>query len=79
MPLYIKDDGVAELVRTLAERRGVTKQEAVKQAVSAELARLDNAIPLWEKLKKLRESYGPLEPTGLLADKAFFDELSGDL
>ncbi len=36
MPLYIKDDLAADLVAELAELRGVSKQEAVKQEVRAE-------------------------------------------
>jgi len=77
MPLYIKDDTTADLVRELAEMRGTTKQEAVKLAVTAELERLRRDT-LVERLKALRERLGPLEPSGLLADKAFFDELSGE-
>lgn len=64
-------------MRELAELRGTTKQDAVKQAVMAELERLRNET-LWGRLQRLHEKFGPLEPTGLLADKAFFDDLSGD-
>ncbi len=39
MPLYIKDDEVAQLVTELAKRRGTTKQDAVKLAVQAALER----------------------------------------
>ena len=37
MPLYIKDDATSELVAKLARLRGVSKQDAVKLAVMAEL------------------------------------------
>ena len=78
MPLYIKDDETAGLVRELAELRGVSKQDAVKQAVTAELQRLRPQTPLWERVQRLHRKYGLPAPTGLAADKAFYDELSGE-
>ena len=79
MPLYIRDDATAELVAQLAKQRGITKQDAVRIAVKAELERTAQAVPLRERLEALwREN--PLPPsTGQVADKEFFDELSGDL
>ena len=79
MPLYIKDDVTAELVAQLAKQRGVSKQDAVKLAVTAELKRDAEAVPLREQFAQFRKQYPLPEPTGLKADKAFFDELSGDL
>lgn len=79
MPLFIKDNATAELVTTLAKRRRLTKQDAVKLAVVAELARDDAKMPLLERLEQLWRD-NPLPPaTGLAADKAFFDELSGEM
>jgi antitoxin VapB len=78
MPLYIKDDGTAALVAELARRRGVSKQEAVRLAVQAELQRIAEAIPLRERIAAWRKEH-PMPPaTHLKADKAFFDELSGE-
>jgi antitoxin VapB len=78
MPLYIKDDTTARLVAELAAKRGITKQAAVRLAVSNELERAKNAIPLRERFAALRRAH-PLPPaTGFLADKAFFDDLSGE-
>jgi antitoxin VapB len=77
MPLYIKDDTTAQLVGELAKLRGTSKQDAVRHAVTAELGRL-RQDSLLERLQALRDRLGPLKPTGLLADKAFFDELSGE-
>jgi antitoxin VapB len=37
--LFIRDDETAGLVAELAKRRGLTKQDAVKAAVTAELKR----------------------------------------
>lgn len=79
MPLYIRDDATAELVAKLAKQRGLTKKDAVRLAVTAELERTAQAVPLRERLAALwRENPLP-PPTGRVADKAFFDELSGDL
>lgn len=79
MPLYIRDDATAELVAKLAKERAMTKQDAVRFAVQAELARGKEAVPLRERFASLRTTH-PLPPaTGEKADKAFFDELSGDL
>ncbi len=79
MPLYIKDDRTAELVTQLARLRGVSKQDAVKDAVQAALDRAAEAVPLRDRLAALRKAH-PLPPeTGESAEKAFFDELSGGL
>jgi antitoxin VapB len=78
MPLFIKDEQTARLVNELAQRRGTTKQDAVKFAVQAELARETKDLPLREKLA-LWHKLHPLPPaTGKIADKAFFDDLSGE-
>jgi antitoxin VapB len=79
MPLYIKDDTTAQLVARLAKLTGVTKQDAVKLAVLAELGRVEQVLPLRTRLAALRAEH-PLPPaTGEAADKAFFDDLSGEL
>ncbi len=79
MPLYLKDDMTAELVAHLARKRGISKQEAVRQAVQAELQRMMAAIPLRERIAAWRKEHKLPPPTGQAADKAFFDELSGEL
>jgi antitoxin VapB len=78
MLLHIEDDATVELVRELADRRGVSEQDAVTLAVTAELDRLKSQIPLRDRLRNFRAE-NPLPPkTRLVADKAFFDELSGE-
>jgi antitoxin VapB len=79
MPLYIKDDATAELVAQLARMRGVSKQNAVRVAVQAELDRMASAIPLRERMAAWRKQHPMPPPTGEQADKPFFDELSGEL
>ena len=79
MPLYIKDDATAELVGQLARQRGVSKQDAVKMAVKAELERAAATVPLRQRFAELRAAHPLPPPTGETTDKAFFDELSGQL
>lgn len=78
MPLYIKDDRTAELVAELAKLRGTSKQDTVRFAVEAELRRMQQTVPLRERFASLRAAHPLPQPTGKPADKAFFDELSGD-
>jgi antitoxin VapB len=79
MPLLIKDDTTAALVAQLAKLRGISKQDAVKLAVQAELDRAEQTVPLRVRFAALRAA-NPLPPaTGDMADKAFFDQLAGDL
>ncbi len=61
MPLYIKDDVTADLVDRLAKQRGLTKQDAVKLAVTAELERSTEAMPLRDRFARLRSDH-PLPP-----------------
>jgi antitoxin VapB len=79
MPLYIKDDETAQWVGELARLRGLTKQAAVKLAVRAELERATKAIPLRDRFAALRAAHPLPPPTGEVADKAFFDDMSGEL
>jgi antitoxin VapB len=79
VPLYLKDDETAHLAGRLAKLLGTSKQDAVKLAVRAELDRMAEAIPLRERFAALRRAH-PLPPAaGTTADKAFFDDLSGDV
>jgi len=53
--------------------------DAVKLAVRAELDRAADRVPLRERFAALRAEHPLPRRTGKKADKAFFDELSGDL
>lgn len=78
MPLNIRNERVNELAEKLAAQRRVNKTEAVRIALENELRREAEAVPLWERLRPLRERIAAYPDSGLAADKAFFDELSGD-
>jgi antitoxin VapB len=78
MPLNIRSEEVNQLAERLAARTRTNKTEAVRTALENELHRLDKAIPLREGLRALQERVLRRPATGLQADKAFYDELSGD-
>ena len=77
MPLDIRSEEVNQLAETLAARKRVNRTDAVKQALESELRRLDQALPLPERLRSLQDRVMARPATGLEADKAFYDELSG--
>ena len=81
--LYIKDQKTALLAERVAKKLGTTKTEAVRQALEAIDAKFDDdsakrlstrelMIEFWKR-HPLPETLGPIP------DKAFYDELSGDL
>jgi antitoxin VapB len=59
MPLYIKDDEIANLVARLAKLRGLSEQDAVRFAVQAELDRTQKALPLRARVQALRAAPSP--------------------
>jgi antitoxin VapB len=79
MPLYIKDDTIAALVAALSAERGIKTQEAVRLAVSNELGRHAAAVPLRERIAAWHAAHPLPAATGLVADKRFFDEVSGEM
>ena len=76
MAFHIKDPATDAAVRELAKRRGISLTAAVREAVEKELAR--SRRPLKERIDDLAADYRRHPLTGLAADKAFFDELSGN-
>ena len=76
MPLYVKDQEVDRLAERLSTLRKVSKTEAVRQALSHELARAENEPTLVEKAVAMTRALNTkYAPTGLKADKAFIDSL----
>ena len=77
--LQIRNRRVVELAAKLAAVRRSTKTDAVLSALENELARIEGEKSLAERLKPLQERIAAVPRTGLEADKAFYDDLSGDL
>jgi antitoxin VapB len=78
MPLNIRNEIVNQLAERLAARTRMNKTDAVKTALENELRRLDEAIPLRQRLRPLQDRVLSRPATGLEADKAFYDEPSGN-
>jgi len=78
MPLNIRSEEVNRLAERLAARKRLNKTDAVKLALQNELQRLEETIPLKERLRAIQERVRKRPATGLEADKAFYDELSDE-
>lgn len=76
MPFHVRDAEADGLVRELARKRGVGITEAVKLAVRAELTR-DDGSEYMAKVREIQDRIAARGRSGLKADKAFFDDLSG--
>ncbi len=84
--LQIRNRRVVELAAKLAAVRRSTKTDAVLHAFENELAASNGRSRCAERVKTLAERVKPIQDrvmsrpaTGLEADKAFYDDLSGDL
>jgi antitoxin VapB len=78
MPLNIRNEEVNRLAERLAARKRLSKTEAVKLALTNELRRLEEAVPLRERVRPIQQRVRKRPTTGLEADKAFYDELNGE-
>jgi antitoxin VapB len=79
--LYIKDRETAELATEVARRAGMTKTAVVREALQEFRRKLPPERKKPDIVQWLADyrSQRPLgRPTGLKADKAFFDWLSGE-
>jgi antitoxin VapB len=76
MAFHISDPKTDEAVRRLAQAKGKTLTETIREAVENEYNR---TVPLAERLKPIQEHLAAIrKPSGKPADKAFYDDLSGD-
>ncbi len=72
MPLHIEDKAATDAVRRLARVRSLTLTEA-GVACEEVLSRDDRSRPVAERLQDIHQRLRSFAPTGLKADKAFFD------
>jgi antitoxin VapB len=77
MGIFIKDAATDKAIRKLAKLRGTTLTEAIRTAVLKSLSE-DSAADEDAALKKIQDRFASYPPTGLKADKAFFDSLYED-
>lgn len=79
--LFIKDDETAAMVTRLAKRSGMTKTALVRELVAAreaELDRLPQRLSARKRLERFWREHPLGEPSGLPADKAFYDSLNDE-
>ena len=76
MPLYIRDDGVDQLAERVRKALSApTKTDAVRTALKHELARIENALPLRERIREFQISLGINGRSNDFDHKAFSDSL----
>ena len=81
-PPLTLDSETSEQVARAAKRLGVSEEEAIRRALAELLGKPEPVPPrpnLREWLAEYRRQHPLPPPTGLLADKAFYDDLSGGL
>lgn len=79
MSFHVRDPETDRAVRQLARLKGKTLTETIREAIEHEYAAVAGRPSLVERLKVLQTRFRDLSrPGGLPADKAFFDELSGE-
>ena len=65
--------------RRLAKKKQLGLTETAPLAVANELGRMEKEAPLRDRIAAIRRSIVARGGAGEIADKAFFDDLSGDL
>jgi len=78
MAYHIKDPKTDEVIRELARVKGKPILDFIREACENELQRERRKSMLWDRMHPLISRLAAASKTGVKADKAFFDELSGD-
>ena len=79
MTFHVRDRATDAAVRKLASLTGKTLTATIRDAAEREYAERTAAVPLIERLRGVQGDFQALKrPGGRPADKAFFDELSGE-
>ena len=78
MAFSVRSKAVDAAVRRLAKLKHKTLTETILEAVENEHRRIQGGGSLIDRLAAISARYQTFPETGLAADKAFFDEMSGD-
>jgi antitoxin VapB len=79
MAFHVRDTATDTAVRRLAHLKGMSLTETIRTAVEYEYAAISQTPPLVERLRTIQARFAALRQAGgQPADKAFFDDLSGD-
>ena len=79
MAFSVKSRAADRAVRRLAKLKNKSLTDTILEAVENEYARVRGEPPLVDRLEAIAARYRQFPETGQAADKAFFDELSGDV
>ena len=79
MAFSVKNRAADAAVRRLARLKKKSLTDTIQEAVENELRRIQSLTPLESRLAELANRYRAFPSTGRQADKAFFDDLSGDI
>ena len=79
MSLLIDDPETLAAIAALAASKKLSTEDAVRDAVERERERLEHEASFARRMKALGDKIAQYPPTGLKADKVFFDELGGNL
>ena len=78
MPFHVRDAATDAAVRKLARMKGKSLTETIREAVEKECLAISETPPLIERLRPIQADFkGMRRSGGRQADKAFFDDLSG--
>jgi antitoxin VapB len=79
LAFHVRDPATDAAVRELARLTGKTLTDTIREAVQHEYAAVTAGAPMAERLKPLQAQFRALKRVGgQPADKAFFDDLSGE-
>lgn len=78
-PFLVEDQEVVRKIARLADERGTPMQEIVQLAIEDYLTRHELRSKVSEKLQRFWDEHPLPLPTGLKADKRFYDSLNDEL
>ena len=79
MAFHVRDEVTDAAVRRLAKRKGRSLTATIREACEREYEREYGKDEFAEAVRAAQDAFRKLgKPTGLRADKAFYDQLSGE-
>lgn len=78
MAFHVRDRETDTVVREVARMRGEGLTETIRAVFGEELARRKAETPFEEKLRRIQQKVLSHPPTGLEADKTFYDSLNDE-
>jgi antitoxin VapB len=80
MAFHVRDEATDSIVRKLARKKKKTLTATIREACEREYVReYAGESEFMKAVREAQEAFRKLgKPTGFVADKAFYDELSGE-